>query len=242
VFKNLSIRWKLLAVIMTITSTALVLVAVFASIYDRAAYKENLLRNLEALGGMVVDTAMAAHFEDPIAAAEALSHLHHEPRIEAACLYYADETVLSYYHRDGTDFTPSPLDRDRVGYQGARLIMVRPVAQEGEVLGYLYLQRDLIDVEDRLFEFARLAGGLLVGALVLSFLMATRLQKVVAEPVENLAEVVRQVAGTKDYSVRAPDLQAKTGSGSRCVCRIPAPASPRRYSRMCSYLFLLPRK
>ena len=133
-FKNLSIRWKLLAVIMT--STALVLVAVFASIYDRAAYKENLLRNLEALGGMVVDTAIAAlDFEDPTAAAEALSHLHHEPRIEAACLYYADETVLSYYHRDGTDFTPPPLDRDRVGSQGTRLIMVRPVAQEGEGAG-----------------------------------------------------------------------------------------------------------
>ena len=82
------------------------------------------------------------------------------------------------------------------------------------MLGYLYLQRDLIDVEDRLFEFARLAGGLLVGALVLSFLMATRLQKVVAEPVENLAEVVRQVAGTKDYSVRAPDAPGRDELGA----------------------------
>ena len=206
-FKNLSIKWKLLAVIMSTTSAALVLVAVFASIYDQAAYKENLVSNLEALGGIVGDTAIAAlDFEDPIAGAEALAHLRNELRIEAACLYYADGSVLACYQREGMSFEPPSIDRVYNGFVGGSLGMFKPIALHGDVLGHVYLQRDLQDVEDRLLDFAQLAATLLLGALLLSFLMATRLQKVIAEPVENLAEVVRKVSGSRDYSIRAPDI------------------------------------
>ena len=217
-FKNLSIKWKLLAVIMSTTSAALVLVAVFASIYDRAAYKENLVRNLEALGGMVGDTAIAAlDFEDPTAGAEALHHLRNELRIEAACLYYADGSVLASYHRDEEFFEPPSLAQIHNGFQDGSLSMLKPIALQGEVLGHVYLQRDLQDVEDRLREFGQLAGILLVGALLLSFLMATRLQKVVAEPVENLAEVARQVSDSRDYSIRAADVSGRDELGALVV-------------------------
>ena len=197
-------------VILSITSVASLTVAVSASIYDRIAYKETLARDLNILGRLMADSVVAIlDFEDPIAATDALNHLKNEPRLEVACLYYADGTVLACYHRDGVELAPPPLDQIKCGFLEDRFISILPVVLQDEVLGHVYIQRDLSDLDQRLWDFAQLAGMLLCGLLTLCFLIANQMQKVVIQPIERLAEAAHRVSFTGDYSIRAPEAPSR---------------------------------
>lgn len=197
-------------VILSITSVASVTVAVSASIYDRIAYKETLARDIDILGKLMADSVVAIlDFEDPIAATDALNHLKNEPRLEVACLYYADGTVLACYHRDGVELAPPPLDQIKYGFLEDRFISLLPVVLQDEVLGHVYMQRDLSDLDERLWNFAQLAGVLLCGVLILCFLIANQMQKVVTHPIERLAAAAHRVSFTGDYSIRAPEVPSR---------------------------------
>ncbi|MCF7855709.1 MAG: HAMP domain-containing protein, partial [Candidatus Pacebacteria bacterium] len=89
-------------------------------------------------------------------------------------------------------------------YKGGRVHVYQPVEVKRERLGTICLVDDLSLVQESMTRNLTTMVGLAVLALLVAYLLANRLQRVVAAPILSLTETARAVAEGKDYSVRAP--------------------------------------
>jgi signal transduction histidine kinase/CheY-like chemotaxis protein len=74
---------------------------------------------------------------------------------------------------------------------------------EGRRVGRLVVERDLTDVTDRAAVGGVILAALFVLATVLAGLLGVRMQRIVADPLLQLADTARRVSESKDYSLRA---------------------------------------
>src|SRR5258708_5278391 len=70
-------------------------------------------------------------------------------------------------------------------------------------VGFFYLVSDTQELTDRLRSYAGTIFVIMIGAAAVAWLLSSRLQKVVSDPILHLAEVADGVSSTEDYSVRA---------------------------------------
>lgn len=199
------IRGKLLAVVMAATASALLMAGSVLLAAEWVRLRQELRRDLEALASIAVEqTSASLAFQDPESASEVLRSLRSKPHVLAACLYQADGAVFASFQRRGSLGRCPPArygEGSRFGEGLAELW--RPVVVGGRQAGTVLLRSDLGWVWRRL----RLQGLILTAALAFAalgaFLLSLRLQRVIAGPVEELADVTAMVRVLGDYSVRA---------------------------------------
>jgi signal transduction histidine kinase/DNA-binding response OmpR family regulator len=188
---------------MLVSTLALLLACVTFVLYDRMTYKQTMVRNTEVLANVISANVLSAlEFGDPQAALETLRALQAEPHIVAACVYNIEAVSFAHYHRQNSDFNAPAREAEGYRFEADRLFLFQPILFDEEEIGTIYIEADLEEMALRLQRYIQLALLFVTGALVVSFFMATLLQRVVSIPVLSLAEVMRQVSNTKDYSVR----------------------------------------
>ena len=88
--------------------------------------------------------------------------------------------------------------------EGDDLVFVQPILLEGERLGVLVLHADYRRQANKLHG---LYASILVAVISISFLVAVfvswRLERVILDPIQNLAETARHIMANHDYSARA---------------------------------------
>jgi len=108
-FRNLSIQRKLATVILGTSCLALALASVGFTLYERASYRVEMIRQLSTLADTLgANTAAALMFNDPKSARDMLGALRGENRIVAACLYDRRGKVFSEYRRQDVPTTLAP--------------------------------------------------------------------------------------------------------------------------------------
>jgi uncharacterized membrane protein affecting hemolysin expression len=99
-FRNLSIKRKLITIIMLTSGVALLLACSAFVIYELLMYRVIMTRELSTIAQIVSETSTAAlAFNDQRAARETLAVLKAEPRIVAGCIYTSDGRVFAKYVR-----------------------------------------------------------------------------------------------------------------------------------------------
>src|SRR2546427_5916201 len=99
-FRNFSIQRKLATVILGTSCMALALASVGFTLYERASYRVEMIRQLSTLADTLgANTAAALMFNDPKSARDMLGALRGENRIVAACLYDRRGKIFSEYRR-----------------------------------------------------------------------------------------------------------------------------------------------
>jgi len=203
--RNFSLRGKLTAIIM-ITSSAAVLVActVFA-LYDVTTFWRSLESELGTVAEITGSNMTAAlSFGDAKAANEILSSLGIQTHIVEACVYKADGTVLAEFRRGGSkeSFLPPPPLPDQTLFASGHMLVFRQVRLDGEVIGTIYLKSDLGELQSRIALFSVILLAVFTLSLVISFLLAARLQLLISEPIAQLALTAHEVSVKKNYSLR----------------------------------------
>ena len=209
-FAGLSIRAKLLGIVMVTACTALLLAGLALVAYDAQAYKRQQVEGLTAQADMLGAVSGAAlAFDDAKAAREYLSTLRVKSNIRQAILYGPSGGVFAAYHRAGTG-APAPVS---AGAEGSRmedgdLIVTRRIRQGREIVGSVLLRASL-NRRARLFSYAGLVLLLSAGAMSLALLLLGRLQSLFSQPILEVAAVARGVVDRQDYSPRV----ARRGGG-----------------------------
>src|SRR5207244_1982403 len=67
----------------------------------------------------------------------------------------------------------------------------------------IYLRADFKRMYSEIAMQAAVAGLVLLGAMIVTFVLSPRLQKPISEPILALMDVVKRIADEKDYSCRA---------------------------------------
>jgi len=191
-------------VLLTCGAAVLVSCSVFA-VYDIVSTRKGLAQDVKLVAQITGSNSTAAlSFDDPQSASEVLASLRAQPHIVEACIYRADGTVFAKYVRDGSAgaFVPPPVSSPSLKYVSAFLEIFQEIQLQGDVVGTIYVKSDLLEVSARMVHFAWMILGVLLLSLLVVYLSAVRLQRLISEPILDLARTTFSVSTRKDFSLR----------------------------------------
>jgi two-component sensor histidine kinase len=188
------------------TTAIALLVAVTAFIvYDTVSFKKTMLRELIINAEIIGNNSTAAIiFDERRSAEEILSALRAEKHIVSACIYAKDDQIFAtYIRKDARPEFPKTVLPESQQVRNNFLILTRPIFLENELIGKVYLKYDLLEMHTRLFRYVVIVLGVILISSAISFLLATRLQRLISKPIVHLADTAYTVSLKNDYSIRA---------------------------------------
>ncbi len=233
-FADLPIRRKLM-VIISVALWVSMLVASGAFIaYDQQTARQRLSGEMQVLAKVIAARSGAAvAFGDKKAASTNVAAFEYHPAVRIACLVSSTPKplVLAQYRRkaDDGDITRSDfcvdsysthpnvqneniqhgkVQYERLYFDNGYLVVVEPVLLKNKQIGQLVLQMSLQQIQQRLWQFAIVALMIQFAAGLLAYLLTTRLQRMITDPLQQLSTVADHITGSHDYSLRA----SKNGS------------------------------
>ena len=192
------------------TATALLLVASAILTYEYFSFRNEMVEDLKAHAEIIGRESTAAlAYGDKTVADENLSALSSKPNIVAAALYSKDPKQNTYnifaaYYSPGRSRSDPPQHPQPGGIS----IVNGDLAlwyyfKSNETPGAVFLESDLTELYARLWHFGFIIGAFTLASLLLTFLLASRLQGVISRPIFHLAETAKVVSTQKNYGVRA---------------------------------------
>ncbi len=205
-FRKLTIRRKLILITMLISTLVLTFASVGVGLYDLADFRRMMAYDLDSLAGVVAaNSSVAVTFQDEAFAKEVLGSLQARPHVLSAALYTHDGRLLATYTRPGGGTPPVPRQPGNLGVRFVEgdPVVFTPVVQKGETVGTIYIRSDLQPYRARLRRYTIVVSGFLLLAAALAYLLASRLLRVVSDPILHLARAMRRVSTESNYKIRA---------------------------------------
>ncbi len=205
-FKDLPIRRKLALLVLTATVMALLLACAGFAIFERARFRTGAVSELTTLADMLgANSAASLAFNDQKTAQEMLSALRTEPHVLAACLYDEQGVIFAEYRRSGipSNFQMPARREQRHEFGAQSLVLYRNVFLDGDRTGSIAIVSDLTGFRDQMLSYAKIVFLVLITSLLATFLVATRLLRIITDPILHLSAVAATVSTEHDYSLRA---------------------------------------
>jgi len=206
-FQKLYIKQKLTIIIMGISSVALLMACAALIVYDQATFRQFMKRNLNSFGEIIANhTTAALIFDNEKDAGETLATLlRADKNIDFASIYDKDDRVFAKYKRKAANTLSLPLVPKENGcyFYKNHLILFKPILLENEKIGKLYIQSNLGKIQSRLKRFALMIVFVLCMSFLASYLLTSKFQRIISQPILHLANVARDVSIKKDYTIRA---------------------------------------
>lgn len=192
--------------IFTVTCLAVVILAGAATIaWSQYAFRQNMIRDLVIQAQMAADNCRAAvAFEDSQTATRLLESFRAKPSVVFVAIDTNKTEQFAAYYRKGME-KQKHVHLERSGWQFTRnrIIVQENIILDGEILGRAVLCSDLAQLASNLRWNTLIIVSVFVFASIIGYLLLSRLQGLISEPILSLTEVAREVSLRKDYSVRA---------------------------------------
>jgi methyl-accepting chemotaxis protein len=206
--RTIPIRRKLTVIILATCGAALLAGGAVHFLFQVINFRESFSQDVAALAQILAKNSTAAiAFQDSDTANEVLAALGATPHVVSARLETPDASLFASFGKPETfdEWRNRPLPIAARGiFDHDFLIHRQPVILDGEQVGTLFLKSDYGQVWRSIL---RVNAGILVIVIAISLLVAylvsSRLQRIISEPVHELAETARNIAENHDYSLRA---------------------------------------
>ena len=199
-----TVRGKLILMAVSTTFVALLAASCAMLAFDLRAFQRYWVDDLVAQADIMARvTAPALAFNDDDAARQNLAVLRARPQILAAAIYTAAGRRAAVYGAAAGQAVPQQPEASGYRIDGAEVVVFRPIVENGEQLGTVYL-RSRYGLVDRLVSYAAILGFVMLGALLIAGLVASRLQAAITRPLEAVTNVARQVMQRRDFTLRVP--------------------------------------
>jgi signal transduction histidine kinase/DNA-binding response OmpR family regulator len=207
--QNYSISKKLTWMNMLVSTAALLLACGGFCAYDLYSFRDALVRNVSIQAQIIGDnTTSALLFDDPHSAEKTLSALVANRHLMYAQIYKHDgQPFAAYWRERAGEPLPEPVipsgQTQIYWFRNGHLGLARSIIFEGKPTGIVYISSDLGAMNDRLKSYAVIIVVVFLASLVVALLISRISQRVISEPVMQLAQTVRIVSQDKNYSLRA---------------------------------------
>jgi len=219
--RRLSVKQKLIGIIMAVMGCALLLTTVSLFLVEFITLRRTLLQSefpLAEVVGINLRSSLVLHRS--VEASEILATLASDPTVEGAYLFDRLDRPFAFYQK------PRPLGESFFGgepefllaeedirtvlatgakeyrFSKGHLAIFVPISQGGVKSGTLYLVTDLAPLYRRLLFWGLSAALIITAALSFGLVLSTRLQRLISSPLGRLAEKMRLVSERQDFSVR----------------------------------------
>ncbi len=205
--RDLAIHRKLRLLVLLTCGLALLLAGIGIFAFDNLAFRQAMVRDLRLTARLIADNSiLAMEFDRRADAHLLLGSLEVDPHIVEACLFDHEGRVFARYRRGSRgDFRPPPpVEQDGASFASGHLRLFHTVFVDGQRLGTIYLESDLEILDQRFRHLALIGLAIALISLLVSTLLAGRLQTMISAPLRNLARVVDSVAREGHFTQRVP--------------------------------------
>ncbi|MCU0285551.1 MAG: ATP-binding protein [Acidobacteria bacterium] len=206
-FQNLSIKNKLVFIVLTVTLSIIGIGFTFMVTSNIRTFKDDLINSTRTTADFLADACSTpltfGQGYEKEAAAE-MEKLKIQNTIESSIVYGDDGNVFARYEREGSRHIKAPelhID-DHMELDGDYLHFWRPVFSANERVGSLYIRASTAILNEKINRYIKTMSISLIILIFLAYLLAIRAQGVISEPILNLARVTRDIKIGGDYSVR----------------------------------------
>jgi len=204
-FRNLTIRHKLTAIIMSASGIALLLSCTVFISYEQYSRRRQMVEDAQIHAQIVGQNCGAAlAFDRRDDAVDVLAALKAESAICFACVYNAKGEAVARYQRTDADHPIEPPAPGPSGahYSGRCLDVFQPIQVAGETIGTIFIEYELTKMRALFRRNLEIVAVILAGACLVAYVLAARLQHVISGPIRRLAETALAVSRQRDYSIR----------------------------------------
>ncbi len=215
--RDLSLRSKLLLLVLGVTSVALLVSASAHLVHQVGVYRQRASQQLVSIADLVaVNVTAALAFDDPDAARDTITALSAIPRVQAAAVLDREGREFARWERDAARRDGETRAGEEVHWFGfSRVTVTRPVLLHRERLGTVVIHAHL-DLWPAVLRDLGVLAVVLALAWLAALLLAIPLLRSFARPVLELAAVAKRVAEERDYSVRVDvDTRDEIGALAR---------------------------
>jgi len=212
--RNMAIKHKLISIIMLTCITTLLLAGATLMAWEWTSIRRSIVRDLLTHAEMTADNCKAAlAFDDAEDAKETLKTLRADPSVVFGCIYDKNGKVFASYDRDPTESLIDSLYRGTTGFKYDKkeyyfgdgyLMVFKDVVLDNEIIGTMCIRSDLSPLYAELRRNIKIIAAVLVLCSLTAYMVSSRLQKIISDPILALAGVANSVSEKGDYSHRAP--------------------------------------
>ena len=212
---NLSIRSKLTLITMFVCVTALLVASVVFILKDNITARRELLEDAALFADVAGNNLTAAlSFQNQQDATEVLDSMRANPHVEAACVLTAEGKLFAAYHRaDAPEAVAAIADaQTHVLASGSTgdfhlddgfIEVIRPIVLNGTRVGTIIVRSNLDAISQRMHSRITTMAAVFAAASAIGLALVFRLQRVISQPILNLAATATAVSEEKNYSLRA---------------------------------------
>jgi len=208
-FRYYTIAKKLTWTNMLVSGAALLLACSAFFAYDFYTFRASMVRNLSLEAEIIgSNTISALLFDDPQSAGKTLSALAISPSIMNAAIYQPSGQLFATYARTSGEVPPSLHDlpagqTTTHWFENNQIILVDSIVLDGKNVGFVSIRSDLQAINTRLRSYTLITAIVLLISLVVALLISEVSQRVISQPIVQLAETARTISHEKSYSIRA---------------------------------------
>ena len=205
-YRDASIQRKLTLVILATSLLGLSMACMAFEIYERASYRRALTSELSALADTLGANATASlAFSDHQSAQDILAALRAEPHIVGSCLYDKHGGLFAQYLRNtkGEVCDKTAAESDGSRFEGESVTQYRTISLGGEKAGAIAIISDLEELHAKIRQYTLISAAIIFLAVVTTFLVSSRLIRLITEPILQLAGIASRVTKQEDYGLRA---------------------------------------
>jgi diguanylate cyclase (GGDEF)-like protein len=204
----MSIRRKIMLVIMVISAISLLLASTAFIVTDRIKARQSAEDSLRTMAEIIAANSSAAIlFGDMAASQETLEFLKLQDHIQAAAIYGADGEEFAVYRKPGfAAELPGPgLQLQNILFWGNHVELFTPIIHDHEKIGQVYLRSDIRKIEASLSLYLVIVAVILFTSLLVAFILGAQMQRIITDPLLRLSATARQIITENNYSLRASD-------------------------------------
>lgn len=211
--RQTSIRKALFSAVMLVTALCLSLSISISTYLDVREQKQLIVNKLSILAEIVSFNAqITVLFDDRKTEEERLRSFETIPLVKNIHIYTLDDTTqkpVFFTSFNARKTPPVPLRTDsveklqqpRIGDDYIELI--KPIVYEGKVKGYVYIRGGLERLNHYINKKILIDILLTLFVIVLVYFVAKRIQKRIANPIDELSRMLQDVSKNHNYSARA---------------------------------------
>lgn len=204
IFDNLSIKCKLIGIILFVTIATFGIGFTIDIIHDIKTYKNDMVNNTIATAQVIGDYCSGALlFSDHEGAKKILEKLISVPSILNAIVYNSNgEQFASFGKKGNYLMNPPSLKNLHTQFKEDYLHVFQPINYDGEFYGMIYLCSSQKLLHQKIINHLQNMLLLIIILTVISIILALKLQRIISQPILKLANIAKQIAHEENYDLR----------------------------------------
>lgn len=205
IFRNQSIKVKMMLIIQLVSLSSLLLGFSYVIFSNIALFKEDMKTNAIINATLVGEyCAVPLVFDVSESAKETLGKLQNIPSLEVGIVYNDKNEIFAEYYKN--DIKVDNLDQVKPGswhkFEGNYLSVSKRIFNDSEFAGTIYLRVSTAELTLKIRDYLFKMAILLILLLIVNYILATWLQKILSVPLLNLTKATKEISKGGNYNLR----------------------------------------